>query len=95
MHLELWLCACVDTGTHVIAVRDSVILNGVVTYRRMLQRTSRVPAGGGLNAAVYPPDFTSNPKRGLRQQAASFEEKEGILYHSSTDLEAGIKHLRR
>ena len=33
--------------------------------------------------------------QGLRQQAATFEEKDEILYHSSTDLEAGIKRLRR
>ena len=51
--------------------------------------------GARLNETVYPPDFTSNQKRDLRQQAASFEEKDRILYHSSTDLEAGIKRLRR
>ena len=31
----------------------------------------------------------------IRPCAASFEEKDGILYHSSTDFEAEIKRLRR
>lgn len=39
---------------------------------------------------MYPSWFTANDKRGLRQQAATFEEKDGILYHSSQG-----KSLRR
>ena len=31
---------------------------------------------------MYPTGFSANDKRGLRQQAATFEEKDGILYHS-------------
>ena len=68
----------------------------LLTEERYKELYSRVPAGARLNAELYPPDFTSNQKRSLlRQQAASFEEKYGILYHSSTHLEAGIKRLRR
>ena len=42
---------------------------------------------------VYPSSFTVNQKRGLRQQAACFEEKDGILFHTSTGGEH--KRLRR
>ena len=31
---------------------------------------------------MYPSEFSANNKRGLRQQAATFEEKDGILFHS-------------
>ena len=34
-------------------------------------------------AGSYPDSFTANQKRGLRQQARSFEEKNGILYYCS------------
>ena len=70
-------------------------LNGHVTYRRTYKELVEYLRGAQFNAAVYLPDFTSNQKRSLRQQAACFEEKDGILYHSSKDLEAGIKHLCR
>ena len=50
--------------------------------------------GAQLNATVYPPNFSFNQKRGLRQQAACFEEKDGILFHCSKDSKAGIKRLR-
>ena len=44
---------------------------------------------------TYPLGFTTNQKRGLRQQAACFEEKDGVLFHSSTDSCAERKRLRR
>ena len=31
---------------------------------------------------IYPPHFTSNEKRALRQQAATFDEKDGVLFHT-------------
>ena len=34
-------------------------------------------------AGSYPDSFTANQKRGLRQQARSFEEKNRILYYCS------------
>ena len=48
-----------------------------------------------LRSVRYPPGFTANQKRGLRQQAAIFEEKDGVLFHSSVDSATGKKHLRR
>ena len=45
--------------------------------------------------AIYPPNLTANQKRGLRQQAACFEEKEGVLFHCSKDSETELKRLRR
>ena len=51
--------------------------------------------GARLNATVYPPNFSFNQKRGLRQQAACFEEKDEILFNCSKDSKAGIKRLRR
>ena len=42
---------------------------------------------------MYPPEFNANDKRGLRQQAATFEEKDGILYHSAKGSQG--KTLRR
>ena len=48
-----------------------------------------------LRSVRYPPGFTANQKRGLRQQAAIFEEKDGLLFHSSVDSAIGKKHLRR
>ena len=38
--------------------------------------------GSNIGSPVYPTGFSANDKRGLRQQAATFEEKDGILYHS-------------
>ena len=45
--------------------------------------------------ASYPPGFTVNDKRGLRQQAASFEEKDGILYYRShsNGSSAGLRRV--
>ena len=39
--------------------------------------------GARHGSPIYPPDFTSNDKRALRQQAATFDEKGGVLFHSS------------
>ena len=51
--------------------------------------------GARLKESAYPPNFTSNQKRGLRQQAACFEENDGILFHCSKDSKAKRKILRR
>ena len=45
--------------------------------------------------SIYPLGFTTNQKRGLRQQAACFEDKDGALFHSSTDSGAERKRLHR
>ena len=39
--------------------------------------------GARIGSPVYPFGFSANYKRGLRQQAATFEEKDGLLFHSS------------
>ena len=39
--------------------------------------------GSRIGSAVYPSGFSANDKRGLRQQAATFVEKDGVLFHSS------------
>ena len=44
-----------------------------------------------LRSVRYLPGFTANQKRGLRQQAAIFEEKDGLLFHSSVDSATGKK----
>ena len=44
---------------------------------------------------IYPLGLTTNQKRGLRQQAACFEEKDGALFHSSTDSGTERNRLRR
>ena len=43
---------------------------------------------------VYPTGFTTNEKRALRQQAAIFEETDGVLFHISKG-EDGERILRR
>ena len=50
--------------------------------------------GARLKELAYPPNFTSNEKRGLRQQAACFEENDGILFHRSKDSKAKRKIFR-
>ena len=37
--------------------------------------------GARRASPVYPPLFSTNDKRALRQQAATFEEKDGVLFH--------------
>ena len=50
--------------------------------------------GSNAGRPEYPPGFTANDKRGLRQQAASFEEKGGVLYHTEqADSVAGVGNL--
>ena len=39
--------------------------------------------GARRASQLYPPGFTSNEKRALHQQAATFEEKDSVLFHSS------------
>ena len=43
--------------------------------------------------ASYPTRFTANEKRGLRQQAASFKERDGVLFYRSDDAHSSL--LRR
>lgn len=44
---------------------------------------------------VYPAGFSVTQKRALRQQAATFEEKDGLLYHVSSDKITGRKNYLR
>ena len=44
--------------------------------------------GSKSGSPEYPTGFSNNDKRALRQQAASFEEEDGILYHKSTDAQS-------
>ena len=50
--------------------------------------------GARHGSPIYPSDFTSNDKRALRQQAATFDEKDGVLFHSSKGPN-GERLLRR
>jgi hypothetical protein len=43
----------------------------------------------------YPSEFSVNDKRGLRQQATFFEEKDGVLYHKKVDHTANLVTLQR
>ena len=45
-----------------------------------------------LHQPVYPSCFNTNQKRG---QAACFEEKDGVLFHSLVDSNTQLKRLRR
>ena len=49
--------------------------------------------GSRVGSPVYPSGFNANDMRGLRQQAATFEEKDGLLYYSSNGSKG--KTLRR
>ena len=43
----------------------------------------------------YPTEFTTNDKRALRQQVASFEVEQGVLYHKATDAQCGTIRRQR
>ena len=45
-----------------------------------------------LRSSSYPKWFNTNQRRGLRQQAQCFEEKDGILYRSSS-AEAKLRRV--
>ena len=45
-----------------------------------------------LRGSSYPKWFITNQRRGLRQQAQCFEEKDGILYRSSS-TEAKLRRV--
>ena len=49
--------------------------------------------GSRIGSPVYPLGFSANDKRGLRQLAVKFEEKDGVLFHSSQGSKG--KSLRR
>ena len=51
--------------------------------------------GSKSGSPEYPTGFSNNDKRALRQQAASFEEEDGILYHKSTDAQSGTVRRQR
>jgi hypothetical protein len=59
-------------------------------YRQLVEYLRSARRG----EASYPSGFTANEKRGLRQQAASFEEKGGILYYRSQSDSSSVR-LRR
>ena len=59
-------------------------------YRQLVEYLRSIRRG----EASYPSGFTVNEKRGLRQQAASFEEKGGILYYRSQS-DSSSAQLRR
>ena len=65
-----------------------------VTEQRYRQLIDYI-RGCRLHQPVYPSSFNTNQKRGLRQQAACFEEKNGLLFHSSVDSNTQLKCLRR
>ena len=60
-------------------------------YRQLVEYLRSARRG----EASYPSGFTVNEKRGLRQQAASFEEKGGILYYRSQSGDSSSARLRR
>ena len=47
--------------------------------------------GSKRGSPEYPPDFTTNDKKALQQQAASFKVHvdQGVLYHKVTDAQCG------
>lgn len=51
--------------------------------------------GSKLGSPTYPASFSASQKRGLRQQAATLEEKDGLLYHVSSNKITGQKALNR
>ena len=51
--------------------------------------------GSKRGSPEYPPDFSNNDKRALRQQAASFEVDQGLLYHKATDSQCGTVRRQR
>ena len=51
--------------------------------------------GSTAGKPQYPSGFTKNQKRGLRQQATSFEEKDGVLYHKQAGPTAGVISMQR
>jgi len=60
-------------------------------YKQVVEYLRGVKRG----TAVYPAGVTANLKRGLRQQAACFEEKDGVLFHCSKDSQTSSKRLCR
>ena len=51
--------------------------------------------GSKAGKPQYPAGFTKNRKRGLRQQATSFKEKDGVLYHKQAGPTGGIINMQR
>ena len=54
----------------------------VMTVERYKQLVEYL-RGARHGSPIYISDFTSNDKCALRQQAATFDEKDGVLFHSS------------
>ncbi len=48
-----------------------------------------------MGTPIYPKGFSASQKRGLRQQAATFELKDGVLYYVSTNKITTEKILLR
>ena len=51
--------------------------------------------GSMRGSPEYPTEFTTNDKRALRQQAASFEIDQGVLYHKATDTQCSTIRRQR
>ena len=51
--------------------------------------------GSKAGKPQYPAGFTKNRKRGLRQQATSFKEKDGVLYHKQAGPTGGVINMQR
>lgn len=60
-------------------------------YKQLIDHIRSVKHGSGS----YPDGFTVNEKRGLRQQAASFEEKGGVLFYRNAAAATAGSGLRR
>lgn len=59
------------------------------------QQLIRYLRGSKSGTPTYPAGFSTSQKRGLRQQAATFEEQDGVLYHRSSHKVTGNRKLLR
>ena len=50
--------------------------------------------GTRAGTPAYPPGFSKDAKRALRQQAEVFEERDGVLFHKLVDSAAGTTSLQ-
>ena len=70
-------------GSHLGSRRQNKRANMAALTEERYQQLLEYLRGSRIGSAVYPSGFSANDKRGLRQQAATFEEKDGVLFHSS------------
>ena len=64
-------------------------MSSVVTEERSKHLADFFRSGLG-STSVYPPGFTVNQKRRLRQQAASFVQRDGVLFYSPVGQEKNL-----